>query len=788
MNWSSKKKISIQATVALLLLLSAVVSAVHPAMASTSTKINTVDSSFHFADVPYITITVTPQFPVFSQRILSGHTYATVQLPGEGVSTMIGQAQLPTISRFIEIPQGADPSLVVESVSWETVSLESLNLPSLVMPVQPSLIKIEGATVPFSKNDAFYSMDSSFPTSIATINALGELRGRQIAFLQVSPVQYNPVSGELRIMTQCNLRIDLPGSDLVRTAEKIDRYTTASFDQLFETSFLNYGDLQGTGSMGPKQEGYLVIVDDDFVDAITPLADWKDSKGFDVTMTKTSEISGGPTKENIKNYIVDAYNSWPIPPAYILLVGDVAQIPTWTGSETGTCTDLYYVTIDEGNYFADIVISRFPAATAEQVTNMVDKTLYYEAGVFPDDAWVKKAAFLASTDNHGVSEGTHNFVIGTYLNPNNYTCDKIYSYYPGNTTQTVTNALNNGRSLCIYSGHGSTDSWADGPPYSQSNVNSLVNDGMYPFVASHACLTNQFTESECFGETWVRAPHKGGIAFWGATTYSYWDEDDILERSMFKAWWVDNLESIGLMTNKGLLYLYEYYSGGGMSLYYFEEYNVLGDSSVEICRGQSSPVNTPPATPEKPNGPTTGEIGIVYTYTTSTTDPQNDDVYYLVYWGDQVSDWLGPYDSGDTVSLTHTWSAIGNYTVMVKAKDNQGLESGWSETSQISIIALPRIEIGNITASFGSVSVQVRNIGAGDATNVDWSISLDGKMVFLGKETSGTFLKIMPGFGPKAKTGFVFGFGRVDILVTAGDLEKTATAILVGPFFLKVTE
>ncbi len=79
--------------------------------------------------------------------MLAGQTYATVQLPEEGVTTVIGEAQLPTISRFLEIPQGATPTLVVESVSWETVSLASLNLPSLVIPVQPSLIKIEGATV-----------------------------------------------------------------------------------------------------------------------------------------------------------------------------------------------------------------------------------------------------------------------------------------------------------------------------------------------------------------------------------------------------------------------------------------------------------------------------------------------------------------------------------------------------------------------------------------------------------------------------------------------------------------
>jgi hypothetical protein len=785
MTWNERKKIIIQASVALILLFSIGVSAVHPI---SSTDKTTVQSSFSYGDIPYITVTITPSTLNFGQRTLAGQTFTTIQLSDEGISTTVGEAQLPVISRFFEIPSGANPQLVIESVTWETVSLDSLNLPTMVVPVQPSLIKIDGAMVPFTKNDAFYSTDSNQPSTVATIKTLGELRSRQIAFLQVSPVQYNPVIGELRVMTQCTVRINLPGSDLVKTAQNIDRYTTASFDQLFETSFVNYGDLKGTEQLGLRQEGYLIIVHDDFFDEIQPLADWKDTKGFDVTVTKTSEIGGGPTKENIKNYIVDAYNTWPIPPAYILLVGDVAQIPTWTGSDTGTCTDLYYVTVDNGNYFADIVISRFPAATGEQVTNMVDKTLYYEAGSFPDEAWIKKAAFLASTDNHQVSEGSHNFVINTYLIPNNYTCDKIYSYYSGNNTQKVTNALNDGRSLCIYSGHGGTDYWADGPVYHQSDVNGLLNDGMYPFVCSHACLTNQFTVGECFGETWVRAPNKGGIAFWGATTYSYWDEDDILERRMFKAWWEDNLMTIGLMTNKGLLYLYEYYGGGGMSQYYFEEYNVLGDSSVEIWRGQSPGENTPPQTPAKPTGPATGEAGVEYTFTTSTVDPQNNDVYYMVAWGDEVSDWLGPFNSGETVSLVHTWDAVGEYTILVKAKDALDLESGWSEPAQISIIALPRLEIGNLTAGFGSISVQIRNVGAGDATNVDWSITLDGKLVFLGKETTGSFLKIAPGFSPKAKSGFVLGFGKTDILVTVGDLQKTAQATLFGPMVLKIVE
>jgi len=788
MKWNNKKNFCIQAAVVLILLFSAGVSAVHPTSPSKSTIPVSVESTFYQGDSPVITVTVTPPSLVFGQCTLASQEYATVELPGEGVATVIGQAQLPILSRFIEIPQNANPELIVESVTWQTTSLAALHLPSSIIPVQPSLIKMEGASVEFTKDDTYYATNTYLPSTIATVNVIGELRGRNIAFLKISPVQYNPLSGELRIMTHCELRINLPGSDLVQTAEKIDRYTTPSFEQLFKTSFINYGSLQGTEGMESEQEEYLIIVADSYYDAIQPLATWKGSKGFDVTVTKTSEIPSGPTKENIKAYIVDAYNNWPIPPAYVLLVGDVAQIPTWTGSETGTCTDLYYVTIDTGNYFADIVISRFPAAIPEQVTTMVDKTIFYEQGVFTNESWIKKAVFMASNDNYGVSEGTHNYVIDTYLLPHNYTCDKLYSHTYSATTAQVTSALNNGRSLAIYSGHGSTTSWADGPPFSQSNVNALTNDGMYPFVCSHACLTNQFTVSECFGETWMRAPHKGGLAFWGATTYSYWDEDDILERNMFKAWWDDDIETIGGMTNMALYYLYQHYSGGGMSQYYFEEYNVLGDSSVKIWRDQPNP-NIPPNTPSEPSGSATGLIGIEYTFTATTTDPEGDNISFKFDWGDgNYSDWVGPYPSGGSGSAKHSWAALGAYQVKVKAKDDHGGESGWSVGHTITIVEAPIIKIDWISGGLFHVTTLIRNNGGVTANNVDWSISLNGN-VFIGKETTGQIASLASGEQQVISSKFILGFGPTVITVSAtvpqsADVKTQDGTVLL--FYIKI--
>jgi hypothetical protein len=92
------------------------------------------------------------------------------------------------------------------------------------------------------------------------------------------------------------------------------------------------------------------------------------------------------------------------------------------------------------------------------------------------------------------------------------------------------------------------------------------------------------------------------------------------------------------------------------------------------------PPNLPPAKPETPTGRTTGAPGNTYMYSSSTTDPESDGLYYLWDWGDgNFSEWLGPYASGNTVSTQKSWTELGNYSIRIKAKDSQGHESEWSD-------------------------------------------------------------------------------------------------------------
>jgi hypothetical protein len=90
--------------------------------------------------------------------------------------------------------------------------------------------------------------------------------------------------------------------------------------------------------------------------------------------------------------------------------------------------------------------------------------------------------------------------------------------------------------------------------------------------------------------------------------------------------------------------------------------------------------NEPPNAPEKPSGRTQGKPGMTYLYTTRSTDPEGQQLWYEWDWGDgNMSAWIGPFSSGDNTTVTHTWTKQGTYLVRVKCHDTMNEESNWSE-------------------------------------------------------------------------------------------------------------
>jgi PKD repeat protein len=84
--------------------------------------------------------------------------------------------------------------------------------------------------------------------------------------------------------------------------------------------------------------------------------------------------------------------------------------------------------------------------------------------------------------------------------------------------------------------------------------------------------------------------------------------------------------------------------------------------------------NRPPLPPTV-TGPTQGNQGVLYTFNMVATDPDDDNVRYLVLWGDGIQSTTIYFRSGHSVDAAHQWSTWGFYTVQVYAQDPSNVTS-----------------------------------------------------------------------------------------------------------------
>jgi len=77
-------------------------------------------------------------------------------------------------------------------------------------------------------------------------------------------------------------------------------------------------------------------------------------------------------------------------------------------------------------------------------------------------------------------------------------------------------------------------------------------------------------------------------------------------------------------------------------------------------------------------GETHGRVRTLYNYTIFTTDPDQDKVRYEIDWGDNTTQFTDFYDSGEEISINHTWDKKGTYNVRVRAIDEYHATSDWA--------------------------------------------------------------------------------------------------------------
>ena len=98
--------------------------------------------------------------------------------------------------------------------------------------------------------------------------------------------------------------------------------------------------------------------------------------------------------------------------------------------------------------------------------------------------------------------------------------------------------------------------------------------------------------------------------------------------------------------------------------------------------------NNPPDTPVTPTGPTEVFTYSPVSYVSSAADPDGDSLY-LCFNSDEAgygfTNWSSLVASGDTVSVEINWYNSGSQTLRVRALDQHGYYSDWSQTLAVTV-------------------------------------------------------------------------------------------------------
>lgn len=533
----------------------------------------------------------------------------------------LGTPKLPAYKKLIRIPKGSKPILKLLSYSEELVNLKEKGISGLVYPNQPSVRKDQDpAKAKFEMRKDVYSKTSFSNSPIATIEVLGDLRSATIARLTVSPIDYNPGIGLIKVYNDIKVDISFistnnQATDEVFKAKTYSPYFDVVYKSLLESSststYISHPDL----TKYPVK--MLIVSDRTFEQTLQPFIEWKSLKGFDVKTVYTDIIGNSP--DQIKQYIQQEYNSaTPENPAptFLVIVGDVQQIPaSATGSSTSYSTDLYYASID-GDMFPDMYYGRLSATTASQLANIINKVIYYEKYQFEDPRYLNNVTLIAGVDdswNLKVGQPQIKYATANYFNsghgfntvnefgvttdPNNPIASSSYSgCYE--TSKISVGFIN-------YTAHGSETSWVE-PNLSNVTISGFSNTNKYPLAIGNCCLSGNFGTSECLGEAWIRAQNKGAVTYIGSCPNTFWLEDfywavgafpmvgendgyvptfQETTTGMYDASFVSNYVTTGAMLFAGNLAVTEvniqgYPSSGSSALYYWQAYNILGDPSI----------------------------------------------------------------------------------------------------------------------------------------------------------------------------------------------------------------
>jgi hypothetical protein len=520
------------------------------------------------SDVNGLTLHVTFPQATFTPRMGDGQLYLDMGMDGLGSPGVVGQPNVPALTRFFALPVGADAS--VDLLGSSSYLLDGIHLwPQQDEAADPTAVEFGNPA--FAIDRKAYSSNVAFPASPVGVAQVGTLRDLRVGGVETDGAQYNPVTQSLRVYTGVDLRVKFGGDR--NTSLFGDTRMTSLWNlgaqQVYQSSLLNYAVAQANIDLISRflfcGEEYLIVTTHALDPAAETLATHRRADGISTRVVTLGTGDGdiGTTKEQIQSYIRSQLtSSCLVRPSYVGILGDTAQVPTWkpsspwpsgTGFDGLIASDLPYALANNADLLPDLAIGRMPAPNLAVATDEVAKIVAYEdsppffAGDFYNHATVT-SYFQCGIDAGGqpcnpgtrdertfskLSETVRNGMLAA-----GKTVDRVYTttavtpqqYYDGTalpaallkpgfawngTGADVTSDWNAGRFLILHRDHGAPSGWGN-PSFGTGDIPGLTNGAKLPVVFSINCASGKFDDaSPNFSEQLVEKASGGAVGVIG---------------------------------------------------------------------------------------------------------------------------------------------------------------------------------------------------------------------------------------------------------------------------------
>ncbi|OPL19390.1 MAG: hypothetical protein AVO35_10920 [Candidatus Aegiribacteria sp. MLS_C] len=493
-----------------------------------------------------------------------------------GYLAMVGSPDLPVLRRMVLVPNTGDIQL--EILEQEVQYLGSYS----VAPYQEPPTWSED-TPAYRIDGSVYGTSRMFPASPVEIESVTILRDIRVAWIRYSPVSVDPVSGETYITTSVTVSVGSAGgvgeNELLRNPQGYTRSFMPIYEHVLGMEPVPETDL--------VDGSYVFIGSEESIALAQDLIDWKAQKGYQVEIGLLSEIGG--TTSAIDAWLEDAFNTWPNPPEYVLLVGghNVVPTPQYSGSYTHAA-DNEYAVVGSGA-LPSMNIGRICGNDTDDLAYISWKLVQHETDPYQPagENWFMKGFSMACTDFEAPEEALRiHQLFQAHAIESDFYCSAL-----GGTTPSLSQIvadINEGRSVISYIGHGDATSWVT-TGFSNSNIASLTNGRRMPWVYTIGCQNGQFDDYYCFCEAFLSegstSTPRGAITVMGSSTYTPVGPGDTLQVHTFRGYFTEELHHLGAAHTWGKLKCNEYFGSGGSDMIMMA--HLFGDPETAIYNDTS---------------------------------------------------------------------------------------------------------------------------------------------------------------------------------------------------------